>query len=202
MISVEERCRSLLDHALTLDRDGFVIALDVDVFCQAAELARALDLELRCWLDHVRWFYLTAELLRLLVPDTWHAEARLFAADCAARALQQLLAPPHPDAAAAIEVARGVAWGRQPPSALAPASQAALLAVASGRDARETLALQVAAYTVNRSVLVAVQGTSAGALWVAARDATRHRARAYAQEQRWQQVTLLASLQARLTQGG
>ena len=163
MLKPEARCRALLDETLTLDRDRFVISVDEPHFAQAVELARTLDVDLAGWLAAQRWFYAAPALLRLLLPaDRWQAEARLFAADCAAHCLDRLTDPPAPGACAdAVAAARAHARGELTDEGLAAAHLRASAAVGEEPNRR----FSAAAGATMRSVDEAVRRTSADAAW-------------------------------------
>lgn len=130
------RLAELRASALRLDGRGNVRGFDADTWAQADELAAALGddggdiLTLICrdgqwsaWLHYPEW------LLRWRQPDSWEACCRLYAADCAERALNLYGGDVDPRSREAVRVARLHARGRASDAELKAARDAAWHAV-------------------------------------------------------------------------
>ena len=128
----------------------------------------------------------TARLLRRL--ETWNPRTqRLFAADCAERALERVRAAgrePHPDSWLAIAVARRYANSEATPRELATAATAAY--AATGYDAAATY---IAAYAAATTAATDATAVATAAAYAAAYAAYAAYATVYAERQ-WQTTRL------------
>jgi len=151
----------------------------------------------------------TARLLRRL--ETWNPRTqRLFAADCAERALERERAAgrePHPDSWRAIAVARRYANSKATPQELAAAAAAAAYAAYAATAAYAAYDAAHAAYAAATAAAAAYAAYAATAAYAAAYDAA-HDARAatyaattaaaYAAERQWQTTRLWEYLDGEL----
>ena len=132
-------CRARLGElrasALRLDSEGNVRGFDADTWAQADALAAALGDEVGDMLSLMRtdgrwsaWLHDPQWLLRWRQPDAWEACCRLYAADCAERALNLYGGDVDPRSREAIRVARLHAQGLASDAELAAAAWAAAAA--------------------------------------------------------------------------
>ena len=178
-------CRARLGElrasALRLDSEGNVRGFDADTWAQADALAAALGDEVGDMLSLMRtdgrwsaWLHDPQWLLRWRQPDAWEACCRLYAADCAERALNLYGGDVDPRSREAIRVARLHARSRASDAELEAARGAAWDAAAdAARDA--VWAVRDAARAARdaaRAARGAARGAARDAAW-AARDEER-----------------------------
>lgn len=179
-------CRARLGElrasALRLDSDGNVERYDPDTWAQADELAAVLGEDVGDIIGLMRrdgrwsaWLYDSQWLLRWRQPETWEACCRLYAADCAERALDLYDGDGDPRSREAVRVARLHARGRASDAELEAAQDAAWAAVGDAAWAPVgDAAWGAAAWAAADAAGAAARNTA----WNAARAAARADARA------------------------